>query len=69
MGAVDIQVMGRQHSDYQDALRQAGAKVISARFAGLSDAQFVEDTALCLPGLAVMMRPGAKPAGGSGTHA
>ena len=60
-GAVDIQVMVRQHNDYQEALRQAGAVVI--KFPALPefpDAQFVEDTALCLPGLAVMMRPGAE---------
>ena len=61
MGAVDIQVMGRQHSEYQEALRQAGAKVIALpALPDFPDAQFVEDTALCLPGLAVMMRPGAE---------
>ena len=57
-GAVDIQLMARQHSDYQEALWQAGAVV--TRLPALyefPDAQFVEDTALCLPGLAVMMRP------------
>ena len=60
-GAVNIKVMARQHCDYQEALRQAGAEV--TEFPALQefpDAQFVEDTALCLPGLAVMMRPRAE---------
>ena len=61
MGAVDISVMARQHSDYQTALKKAGAVVIELpALPDFPDAQFVEDTALCLPGLAVMMRPGAE---------
>ena len=61
MGAVDIKLMASQHSDYQAALRQAGAVVIELpALPEFPDAQFVEDTALCLPGLAVMMRPGAE---------
>ena len=61
MGAVDIKLMANQHSDYQDALRQAGAVVIELpALPEFPDAQFVEDTALCLPGLAIMMRPGAE---------
>ena len=61
MGKVDITVMAQQHSDYQNALRQAGAVVIELpALPDYPDAQFVEDTALCLPGLAVMMRPGAE---------
>ena len=59
-GVVNIKVMDRQHRDYQNALRQAGAIVteLPALF-NFPDAQFVEDPALCLPGLAVMMRPRA----------
>ena len=61
MGTVDIKVMASQHREYQEALRQAGAMVIELpALPEFPDAQFVEDTALCLPGLAVMMRPGAE---------
>ena len=60
-GAVDMQMMIRQHSEYQEALRQAGAIITELpALSAFPDAQFVEDTALCLPGLAVMMRPGAE---------
>ena len=60
-GAVDIELMLRQHSEYQMALREAGAMVIELpALAAYPDAQFVEDTALCLPNLAVMMRPGVQ---------
>ena len=60
-GAVDIKLMLRQHSEYRQALQQAGA--ILTELPALSaypDAHFVEDTTLCLPNLAVMMRPGAE---------
>jgi dimethylargininase len=61
IGTVDIKMMARQHSDYQDALRQAGAVVTELpALPNYPDAQFVEDTALCLPSLAVMMRPKAE---------
>lgn len=57
-GAIDINLMAKQHNDYQEALRLAGAFVTELpALPELPDAQFVEDTALCLPGLAVMMRP------------
>jgi len=60
-GAVDINLMAKQHNDYQEALRLAGAFVLELpALPECPDAQFVEDTALCLPGLAVMMRPWAK---------
>ena len=60
-GAVDIDVMIKQHRDYINALKHAGAEVTELEaLTEFPDAQFVEDTALCLPGLAVMMRPGAK---------
>ena len=59
-GAVDIDVMIKQHRDYIEALKYAGAEVTELKaLAEFPDAQFVEDTALCLPGLAIMMRPGA----------
>lgn len=60
-GMVDIHLMTKQHSDYQEALRLAGALVTELpAIPEFPDAQFVEDTALCLPGLAVMMSPWAK---------
>ena len=60
-GAVDIELMVRQHREYQQALRQAGAIVTELpALTAYPDAQFVEDTALCLPKLAVMMRPRAE---------
>ncbi len=58
LGLVDINLMAKQHRDYQNALRQAGAVVTELpALPDFPDAQFVEDTALCLPQLAVMMRP------------
>lgn len=58
-GAVDIELMAEQHIEYQQALRQAGAIVTALpALPAYPDAQFVEDTALCLPNLVVMMRPG-----------
>lgn len=61
MGAVDIRLMAEQHQAYLEALRKAGAVVVELpALDDFPDGQFVEDTALCLPGLAVMMRPGAE---------
>ena len=60
-GAVDIKLMLRQHSEYRQALQQAGAIVTELpALSAYPDAHFVEDTTLCLPNLAVMMRPGAE---------
>ncbi|MCE2517437.1 MAG: dimethylarginine dimethylaminohydrolase [Alphaproteobacteria bacterium] len=60
-GVPDYQLMMRHHVDYRAALRDAGAVVIELPMLDdYPDAQFVEDTALCLPGLAIMMRPGAE---------
>lgn len=60
-GAPDYALMMRHHADYRAALRAAGAVVIELPMLDdYPDAQFVEDTALCLPGLAIMMRPGAE---------
>lgn len=60
IGAPDYHLMMRHHADYRAALKTAGAVVIELPMLDdYPDAQFVEDTALCLPGLAIMMRPGA----------
>jgi dimethylargininase len=59
-GNPDPALMLAHHADYVAALRDAGVQVTElASLAGFADAQFVEDTALCLPEGAVMMRPGA----------
>ena len=48
------------HSDYVDALISAGAQIIElSPLEKYPDAQFVEDTALCLPEGVILMRPGA----------
>lgn len=48
------------HTAYVAALREAGAEVVMLDpLEAFPDAVFVEDTALCLPEGAVMMRPGA----------
>lgn len=48
------------HAAYCATLRKTGAKVIELDpLESFPDAQFVEDTALCLPQGAILMRPGA----------
>ena len=59
-GAPDIALMRRHHADYVAALRAEGAVVVELPpLQAFPDAQFVEDTALCLQEGAVVMRPGA----------
>lgn len=59
-GAPDLATFGRHHDDYVAALRSTGAKVIELpALEEFPDSVFVEDTALCLPEFAVVMRPGA----------
>lgn len=59
-GAPDVALMLRHHDDYVAALRAAGAAIVELPdLPAYPDAQFVEDTALCLPEGAVVMRPGA----------
>lgn len=59
-GSPDLNLMLAHHADYVAALRQTGATVIElAPLAAFPDAVFVEDTALCLPDVAILMRPGA----------
>ena len=49
-----------QHDDYLEVLRSLDVQVIElARLPGHPDAVFVEDTALVLPEVAVLLRPGA----------
>lgn len=60
MGTPDIARMRQHHDAYVAALKAEGATVIELPpLMAYPDAQFVEDTALCLREGAVVMRPGA----------
>lgn len=59
-GTPDLDLMLAHHADYVAALKSTGATVIELDpLEAFPDAVFVEDTALCLPKGAVIMRPGA----------
>ena len=59
-GMPDLALMQRHHAQYVACLRETGAEVIELpALEQFPDALFVEDTALCLPEGAVVMRPGA----------
>lgn len=59
-GAPSLALMLQHHADYSAALRSTGATVIELEaLEAFPDSVFVEDTALCLPEGAVVMRPGA----------
>ena len=59
-GAPALAIMARHHADYIAALRSTGAVVVELpALEAYPDSVFVEDTALCLPQGAVVMRPGA----------
>lgn len=59
-GTPDLETFLAHHADYITALRSTGATVVELDpLANFPDACFVEDTALCLPQGAVLMRPGA----------
>ena len=59
-GTPDLGLMQTHHTDYIAALRATGAEVIElGALEAFPDSVFVEDTALCLPKGAVVMRPGA----------
>ncbi len=60
IGNPDFDGMMAAHQAYVTALKSTGAEVIElGPLNAFPDAQFVEDTALCLPQGAVLMRPGA----------
>ena len=60
IGTPDLAKMLAHHADYIDALRSTGAQVIELEaLEAYPDSVFVEDTALCLPEGAIVMRPGA----------
>jgi dimethylargininase len=59
-GTPDLALMQVHHDTYIAALRETGATVIELPpLDAYPDGVFVEDTALCLPQGAVIMRPGA----------
>jgi len=58
---IDVERALVQHDDYLDVLRSLHVEVIEApRLPDHPDAVFVEDTALVLPEVAVLLRPGAQ---------
>ncbi len=60
VGNPDIDLLMRHHEAYVAELRQAGAEVsVLDALEEFPDSLFVEDTALCLPEGAVVLRPGA----------
>ncbi|MES0862659.1 arginine deiminase family protein [Ruegeria sp. SCPT10] len=60
IGNPDFDGMIAAHKAYVAALKSTGAEVIELdSLDAFPDAQFVEDTALCLPQGAILMRPGA----------
>lgn len=59
-GTPDLALMQAHHDAYIETLRSTGATVIELPpLEAYPDSVFVEDTALCLPQGAVVMRPGA----------
>jgi dimethylargininase len=59
-GTPDLALMQQHHNEYVGLLRETGADVTELEaLEAFPDSVFVEDDALCLPGLAVLMRPGA----------
>jgi dimethylargininase len=59
-GDPDYQQMLHDHAHYVETLKLAGAEVTElAALEEFPDSVFVEDVALCLPEVAILMRPGA----------
>ena len=60
IGDPDFEQMLKDHAHYVATLQQAGAAVTElAALEDFPDSVFVEDVALCLPEVAILMRPGA----------
>lgn len=60
LGQPDFQLALQQHDAYIDALKRCGLEVtVMPADEDYADGMFVEDTALVMPGLAIVMRPGA----------
>lgn len=68
-GTPDLDQMLKDHAHYVATLKNTGAEVIELPpLDDFPDAVFVEDTALCLPQGAVLMRPGAPSRMGEVAH-
>ena len=68
-GNPDYQQMLADHAHYVASLKQAGACVTELpALEDFPDSVFVEDDALCLPELAILMRPGAASRMGEVAH-
>ncbi len=68
-GTPDLDQMLKDHAHYVATLKKTGAEVIELPpLDDFPDAAFVEDTALCLPQGAVLMRPGAPSRMGEVAH-
>lgn len=68
-GTPDLDQMLKDHAHYVATLKKTGAEVIELPpLDDFPDAVFVEDTALCLPQGAVLMRPGAPSRMGEVAH-
>jgi dimethylargininase len=60
IGTPNLKQMLADHANYVETLRETGATIVELpALEAFPDAVFVEDTALCLPEGAVLMRPGA----------
>jgi dimethylargininase len=69
IGTPDLTVMLAHHAAYVATLKQTGAEVTELPpLEDYPDAVFVEDTALCLPKGAILMRPGAPSRMGEVAH-
>ena len=67
--AIDAALAARQHSDYEQALVQAGFEIVRLPdLADDPDAVFVEDSAILLGEHAVITRPGAPSRAGEADH-
>ena len=56
----DFALFEHQHADYCSALGDAGVEVLQLPEAeAFADSVFVEDTAICIGGVAIVLRPGA----------
>lgn len=61
-GTPDLNQMLKDHAHYVATLKRAGAEVIELPpLEAYPDGVFVEDTALCLPQGAILLKPGAEP--------
>lgn len=59
-GTPDPELFAAEHMAYVDALRNAGAMVtLLEPLEAFPDSCFIEDPALCLKGVAIVLRPGA----------